>query len=66
MVPLDNKAIFDQLNLIIEYCSMLPELVGCSSGEIFFAVFVFLCKSKGFFEEVRQVVLALASRWPAI
>lgn len=45
---------------------MLPELVGLSSGEVFFAVFLYLCKSKGVINRVRSIVLALSSGWPSI
>lgn len=65
LVPLDNPSLYSQLDLLIEYCSMLPELVGLTSGEVFFAVFIYLCKIKGA-NQVRSVVLALANRWPNI
>lgn len=65
LLPLDCDALFQELELLIQYCAMLPELVGRSSGEIFFAGLLHLCKMYGILQ-IRGIVLALAARWPNI
>jgi hypothetical protein len=65
LVPVSDDTVFKQLELMVEYCAMLPELVGLSSGEIFFAVFLHLCKIKNI-SQVRCIILALAARWSNI
>jgi hypothetical protein len=65
LIHITDDTVFKQLELFIEYCAMLPELVGLSSGEIFFAVFLHLCRIKNI-NQVRHIILALAARWPNI
>jgi hypothetical protein len=65
LIHITDDTVFKQLELFIEYCAMLPELVGLSSGEIFFAVFLHLCKIKNI-SQVRHIILVLAARWPNI
>lgn len=51
--------------MMVEYVSMLPELVQCSSGEVLFAVLLYLCKLYKV-THVRGIVLALAARYPNV
>lgn len=62
LVPLNDETTFILLDRLLEYCSMLPELVGLSSGEVFFAVLIYVCKMKGV-SQVRSILLALSSKW---
>lgn len=44
---------------------MLPMLIGVSSGEVFFAVLLYIFKVRQI-NKFRAIVLALAARWPDI
>ena len=64
LVPISDEILFNQLEMLVEYCTMLPELVGYSSGEVLFAILLYLCKLRNITQQVQQIVLALAARWP--
>jgi hypothetical protein len=44
MMPMDEE-IFNKLTLIVEYCSVIPQVIGLSSGQILFAALLFLLKN---------------------
>lgn len=65
LVPVDDEGLFKKLELVVDYCSVIGQFVGLSSGQLLFAALLFLLQSSSQIHSQR-IVLAVACRWPNI
>jgi hypothetical protein len=49
----------------VDYCSVIAQFVGLSSGQMLFGALLFLLKNSSNLH-LENIVLAVASRWPNI
>lgn len=66
LLPLsEDHPIFNNLSLILEYCSMCPQFIGLSAGEMIFAALLYLLRCNNC-PEYHATILPLTSRWPNV
>jgi len=60
-----DDEVYNKLTLVVDYCSVIAQFVGLSSGQMLFAALLFLLKNSSNLH-FENIVLAVASRWPNI